>query len=83
MSLKKEPQRWKRNCAKCGKLFSTHSTNRADCYSCKPKCNEIHTFNHLKKIKKNVSSSVTLALLDENKKNSEKTTLSTTPTLKG
>lgn len=40
----KEPQRWKRTCIKCQKEFSTHSTNRQDCYSCRPKCREIHYF---------------------------------------
>lgn len=37
--------RQKLNCNKCGKTFSTHSTNRNMCYTCKPKCKEIHWFS--------------------------------------
>jgi len=33
----------------CGKEFSTHSSNREVCHTCKPKCNEIHYF--IKKVK--------------------------------
>jgi len=45
MATKKLPQRWKRVCIKCGNSFSTHSTDREDCYKCRKKCNEIHHFN--------------------------------------
>ena len=38
-----EKQRWERTC-KCGNTFKTHSSNRTDCYSCKPKCHEKHYF---------------------------------------
>jgi hypothetical protein len=49
MATKKEPQRWQRTCIKCQKKFSTHSTDRQDCYSCRPKCREIHYFHRQKK----------------------------------
>ena len=28
----------------CGKEFSTHSSNRSECHTCKPKCQERHFF---------------------------------------
>jgi len=49
MASKKEAQRWERTCIKCEKKFSTHSTDRQDCYSCRPKCREIHYFHGQKK----------------------------------
>jgi len=36
--------RTKLTCNKCSKPFSTHSTNRSFCYSCKDYCRERHYF---------------------------------------
>lgn len=41
--------REKRECNKCGKKFSTHSSDRQLCHDCKPKCREIHNFSTVKK----------------------------------
>ena len=35
------------SCRTCGKKFSTHSSNREVCHSCKPKCGERHYFDPL------------------------------------
>ena len=40
---KKQSQRVKVTC-QCGKEFSTHSTHRQVCFTCKPKCAERHSF---------------------------------------
>jgi hypothetical protein len=45
----KKPGRVKLNCSRCPKPFSTHSTNRSECYKCKPKCAEKHYFDELLK----------------------------------
>jgi len=45
----KEPGRFKLNCVKCGKEFSTHSTNRDSCEACVAKCVAIHHFDRAKK----------------------------------
>ena len=47
MSKLKKPGRVRLNCSRCGAPFSTHSSNRGVCFSCKPKCREIHTFNNV------------------------------------
>lgn len=39
--------RVKLNCIKCGKEFSTHSSNRKLCHTCLPKCRERHYFYDL------------------------------------
>jgi len=45
----KKPGRFKRECVKCKKPFSTHSTNRESCHVCVPKCIAIHHFDRAKK----------------------------------
>ena len=49
--MTKKPGRVKLVCVKpeCGKAFSTHSSNREFCHTCKPRCTERHTF--VKKVK--------------------------------
>jgi len=44
-----KPGRVKKNCIKCGKEFSTHSSNRVQCHVCLPKCTERHVFPKKKK----------------------------------
>lgn len=41
----KVPGRVKKTCGKCGKPFSTHSSNRSLCHTCLPKCRERHAFS--------------------------------------
>jgi hypothetical protein len=41
--------RMKKVCGRCSKEFSTHSTNRDQCYKCKPKCTEHHDFRDLQR----------------------------------
>lgn len=36
-------------CTRCNKPFSTHSSNRTECYGCRPKCREKHYFEDLLK----------------------------------
>ena len=48
----KVPGRTKMVCGSCSKEFSTHSTNRNQCYTCKPKCSEKHYFTDLLKSRK-------------------------------
>jgi hypothetical protein len=43
--MNKKPQRTKLTCTKCNKPFSTHSTNRQLCHTCKPKCRDTHYFD--------------------------------------
>jgi len=47
MKKEKKPGRVKLNCTRCGKEFSTHSSNRKECHTCKPKCAEKHYFTEL------------------------------------
>lgn len=49
-----KPGRFKRVCNKCGKPFSTHSTNRYICYRCKDYCRETHYFYNVKPKEKKV-----------------------------
>ena len=39
--------RVKLNCKRCTAAFSTHSSNRDVCHTCKPKCAEVHDFTEL------------------------------------